>query len=80
MCKSAFYHIRNLSAIWNILAEESAKVAVHAFVTSTLDYGNSLLYGLPKSKINKLKLVQNSAARVVIKAHRSDRLSMTSAR
>ncbi len=41
---SGFYHIRNLAAIHNILAEESVKVVVHAFVTSTLDYGNPLLY------------------------------------
>ena len=28
--------------------KESAEVAVHAFVTSKLDYRNALLYGLPK--------------------------------
>ncbi len=48
------------SAIHNILDEESKKVAVHAFVTSTLDNGNSLSYGVPKSQINKLQLVDNS--------------------
>ncbi len=58
------YHIRNISAIRNILYEESAKVE---FLTSTLDYGNLLLYGL--SKIIKLLLVQNTAASVVIKGH-----------
>ena len=80
ICKSGFYHVRNLSAIRNILDMNTAKTAAHAFVTSTLDYGNSLLYSLPKNKINKLQLVQNSVARVVIKAHKSERLSMTSVR
>ncbi len=51
-CKSTFYHIRNLSVIQNILDEENAKVTVCAFVFFTLDYGNSLLYGLSKSKIS----------------------------
>ena len=80
ICKSGFYQIRNLSAIHNTLDIDSAKIATHAFVTSTLDYGNSLLYGLPKTKLNKLQVLQNAAARVVIKAHKSDRLSMTAVR
>ncbi len=36
--KSGFYHIRDLSAICNILNEDGAKVAPHAFVTPALDY------------------------------------------
>ncbi len=52
-----------------MLDKDSATMAAHAFVTSTLDCGNSLLYGLPKKKIRKIQLVQNAAARVVINAH-----------
>ena len=40
----------------------------------------TLLYGLPKKYLNKLQLVQNAAARVVVEARKSDRLSMTSVR
>jgi hypothetical protein len=80
MCKSGFFHIRNLSAIRNILDRDSAKMATHAFITSTLDYGNSLLCGLPKTRLNKLQILQNAAARVVINAKRSDQLSMTAVR
>ena len=54
---------------------KTAKIAAHAFVTSKLDYGNSLLYGLPKSEINRLQLVQNAAARVVAKVRKYDRIT-----
>lgn len=50
ICKSAFFHIRNIPRIRKFLSVDSAKASVHAFVTCRLDnnYCNSLLYGLPK--------------------------------
>ncbi len=47
-------------AIRNTLDLDSAKMAAHAFVTSTLDYG------LPYTKLRKLQIVQNASARVLI--------------
>ncbi|CAH3156433.1 unnamed protein product, partial [Porites lobata] len=41
---------------------------VHAFVTSRVDYCNSLLYGLPASHLNKVQCVLNAAARPVCHA------------
>ncbi len=49
--KVGYYHVRNLDAIHSTLDFDSAKMAVHAFVTSTLDYCNSLFYGLPYTKL-----------------------------
>ena len=48
ICRSSFNHDRNLSRIRKYLTKESAAVAVHALVTSKLDYYNALLDGLPK--------------------------------
>jgi len=41
---------------------EAAKTPVHAFVSSRLDYGNCLLYGVSDGLLKKLQAVQNSAA------------------
>ena len=46
-----------------------------AFVTSTLDCGNALLYGLPSSQLHRLQLVQNAAARVVETVKTFDRIT-----
>ena len=75
LCSSAFYHVRNLSAIRKSLDYESAKTAAHAFVTARLDYGNSLLYGLPSTEIKRLQLIQNAAARVVAKVRKYDHIT-----
>ena len=67
ICRSSFYHLGNLSRIRKYFTKESAEVAVHAFVTSKLDYCNALLYGLPKYQLQRLQYVQNTAARVVLR-------------
>ena len=55
--KRGFYHVRNLSLASKFLDMEDRNKIAHAFVTSILDYSNSLLYGLPANKIKKLQLV-----------------------
>ena len=49
VCRSSFFHLRNISRIRKCLMRNSVEVLIHTFVTSKLDYCNSLLYGLPKS-------------------------------
>ena len=65
--KSCYFQIRSLSKIRRYLTEDSAKSLTHAFVTSRLDNMNSLLYDVTDSKIDRLQLVQNNAARLVLK-------------
>ena len=67
VCKSAFFHLYNIRRIKNYLSRaENLLTLVHAFITSRLDYCNSLLYGVPKEQISKLQHVQNAAARLVM--------------
>jgi len=47
------------------LSEDATKVLVHAFVTSDLDYCNSLLYGIPKCQHGLLQRILNAAACIV---------------
>lgn len=68
----AIYKIGQLS---NYLDRKSTERLVHAFVTSRLDYCNSLLYGLPSNHISKLQRIQNSAARLVTRSKKHDHIT-----
>ena len=68
--RGAFFHLHNIRRVRKYLSIESAEKLVHAFITSRLDYCNSLLYGLPHCALTKLQRVQNAAARVLYLAPR----------
>ena len=53
------------------LSRSSSETLIHAFITSRLDYCNSLLYGLPKYQLSKLQRVMNASARLVYSAPKS---------
>ena len=66
VCSVAFFHLHNIRGIRKYLTHDAACTIVHAFVSSQLDYCNSLLSGLPSHLVKKLQRVQNAAARVVL--------------
>ena len=70
-CSSAFYYLYNIRHIRKYLSRSSSETLIHAFMTSRLDYCNSLLYGLPKYQLSKLQRVMNASARLVYCAPKS---------
>ena len=65
VCKSSFIHIRYLSRINTFVDSSSLECLVHAFISTKLDYCNSLLCGAPSTLINKLQRIQNIVARII---------------
>ena len=63
VCSKAFRGLYNIRQIRKYLSAESTKCLIHAFVTSHLDYCNSLLYKLPQYQYDRLQKVLNAAAR-----------------
>ncbi|XP_030580839.1 uncharacterized protein LOC115777144, partial [Archocentrus centrarchus] len=75
ICRTAFLHLRNISKIRNILSQSDAEKLIHAFITSRVDYCNSLLSGCPKSSLKSLQLIQNAAARVLTGTRKREQIS-----
>ena len=65
ICKNANFQLQALRRIRKHLTQDSCEKLIHSFVTSRLDYGNSLLSGLPDCQVQKLQRVLNTAARIV---------------
>ena len=70
--RSCHYDLRNISRVRSYLSQEACKMIIHALVISRLDYGNALLQGLLKCVLNKLRLFQNTAARIITRTPRHE--------
>ena len=75
ICRSAFYHLRNIAKIRRFLSFDTCETLIHAFITMKLDHCNSLLYGLPECLIKRLQYVQNSAARLLTCKRKFDHIT-----
>ena len=65
ICQTCYYHLRNIGAIRCYLDTDTAAQLIHAFVTSKLDYCNSILFGLSNKSLSRLKKIQNTAVRII---------------
>jgi len=72
VCQSGYYQLQQ--AIRS-LSDDASKTLVQAFVSSRLDYCNSLICGISEGLMNRLQSVQNAAAHRVTGTRCSDHIS-----
>ena len=65
ICRSVNIHIRKINIIRTPSSDTAARTLVQSIVIAPLDYCNSVCIGLPMNILQRLQLVQNSAARVI---------------
>ena len=70
--RSAHFHARALRHVRNVICNETAKSVVQALVSFRLDYANLISFGVSKQNITKLRIEQNTLARVVTRSSRYD--------
>ncbi len=73
--KNSYYQLRIISRLKSTLSFQDLEKVIHAFITSRLDYCNSLYLGLPKSLLARLQMVQNAAARLLTGAKKHDHIT-----
>ena len=75
LSRTCFFQLRQIRAIRQSLTTDATKTLVHAFVSSRLDYCNSLLNNISDSLLNKLQRIQNAAARLVSGRRKFDHIT-----
>ena len=76
-CVAAYFTLFRIAKIRTSLTITACQTLAHSLVTTRIDYGNVVLYGISDSLLHRLEMVQQSAARVVLRIRRVDRRSMT---
>ena len=74
-CRAAYAQLYNIRKVKKYIDHQSAEKLIHALVHSHIDYCNALLIGLPKYLIQKLQMVQNTAARVLCRIGKYDHIT-----
>ena len=70
-----YFYIHCTGKIRHLLDRKSTEIMLNAYVTSRLDHGNGLLYGVSDHLLTQLQRVQNSAARLVTKTKRREHIT-----
>ena len=75
LCKSAYFEISKIAKIRPYIDTKASQTLASSFILSRLDYCNSLLSGITQERIKKLQRVQNSAARLIVKARKKSHIT-----
>ena len=75
ICKSAFYQLHRISRIHRFITLPATETLVHSFISSRLDYCNSVLSGLPNCNIQKLQCVQDAAGCLTTHSKKYDHIT-----
>lgn len=75
LCKTTMYHIRQVGLLRKYLDKLATEKLIHAVISSRLDYANSLLLGVSSNNLSRLQTIQNTAARIVLRANRHSHIT-----
>ena len=76
ICRASYYQLRQLRVVRNSLSTDVCVMLVHAFVSSRLDYCNSLFAGVSDELMNRLQSVLRLAAPLVLREQKFDPISI----
>ncbi len=73
--RSVYPQLKNLTAIKPFLDMVAANTAAHTFVSSRLNAGNSILYGITQGQLQCIERTQNIVARIITNTRRYEHIT-----
>ena len=75
LVRTSFFQLRLLAKVKMFLSRHDLEKAIHALISSRLDYCNALYVGVSQSSLSGLQLVQNAAARLLTNTNRREHIT-----
>ena len=75
IARTCYFELHGLASIRRFLTSTATATLVSSFVLSRIDYCNSLLFGSTHDVTSHLQLVQNYAARVILRLPKSSNIT-----
>ena len=75
IARTCYFELRRLAPIRRFLTSTAISTLVSAFVSSRIDYSDSLLFGSTHDVISHLQRIQNDAARVILRLPNSSNIT-----
>ena len=72
-----FYHLRQMRSVRRSLSVDAVKTLVNAFITSRIDYCNTVFSRVAVIHLRPLQSVLNAAARLIVKKRKYDPITAT---
>ena len=72
-----FYHLRQMRSLRRSLSVDAAKTLVNEFITSRIDYCNSVFSRVAMTHLRPLQSVLNAAARQIVKKRKYNPITAT---
>jgi len=72
---SAFFYLRKIASVKKYIPSHLLSNLIHAFITSRLDFCNSLYYGIPDCELYRLQKILNQAARLLTGASKHQHIT-----
>ena len=66
-CATAVFNIQCIKHIWNPLTQSACQTLIQGLVIAHLNYANALYFRLQEIDVKKLQIVQNIAARLILR-------------
>ena len=75
LTKRCFYQLCQLRTVHRAISVEAARMLIHAFVISRVNYCNSTFGSTSAVHVHPLQCVLNAAARLIVKRRKFDRIT-----
>jgi hypothetical protein len=74
--RACLYQLRNIAQLKEIIPGNVLPSFIYAYVTSRLDFCNSLLIGATQKEIHQLQIIQNSCARLLTNTPKTQSITL----